>query len=830
MPSPPSDLPIESALPDLRRALADAGMAVLQAPPGAGKTTRVPLALLDEGWLGGRRIVMLEPRRLATRAAARRMAATLGEEVGATVGYRMRLDSRVGPATRIEVVTEGVLTRMLQDDPALEGVGLLAFDEFHERSLNADLGLALALECRRALRDDLRLLVMSATLDGGLVAALLGGAPVVASEGRAWPVSTRWLPRAANDRIEAAVAAAVRRALAEEDGDILAFLPGEAEIRRTAAALDGLPDTVILAPLYGNLPQAEQDQAIRPAPPGRRKVVLATSIAETSLTIEGVRVVVDGGLMRVPRFEPRSGMTRLVTVRVSKASAEQRQGRAGRLGPGVCYRLWAEAEHRALAAFNTPEIIEADLAPLALELAAWGSEPSALSWLDPPPQGAFAQARELLGSLGAIEGGGRLTAHGRAMAALGLHPRLAHMALEGRDMGLGRLACEIAALLEERDILRAGPGERDSDLRTRVEALRAPAGRRGADPGAVRRVLETARHWQRRLGIAAGADDNVEATGLLLAFAYPDRVAQRRPGGERQYRLSNGRGAFFAQPEALSASDWLAIAELDGDRREARIFLAAPLRQAEIEEHFADLIRTVESVGWSGRDEAVLARRQRCLGALVLADEPAAAAPEAVTAALMQGIREMGLAALPWTPDLLRFRDRVAFMRRLEGDEWPDLSDAALLAGLESWLAPYAAGMSRRAHLAKLDLAAALRAQLSWEQSRRLDTLAPTHVVVPSGSRLLIDYSGEEPVLAVRLQEMFGLAETPAIADGRVPLLLHLLSPAHRPMQVTRDLAGFWASGYKAVRSDLRGRYPKHHWPEDPLQAVPTSRAKPRAR
>ena len=826
---PPAALPIEPVLPALRRALAEAGGAVLQAPPGAGKTTRVPLALLGEAWLGRQRIVMLEPRRLATRAAARRMAETLGEAVGATIGYRMRMDSRVSRATRIEVVTEGILTRMMQDDPSLEGVGALIFDEFHERSLNADLGLALALECRRALRGDLRLLVMSATLDGGPVAALLGGAPIVTSEGRAYPVATSWLERPSG-RVDQAVAAAVRRALADEEGDILAFLPGEAEIRRAAAALDGLPDAVVVAPLYGNLPQAEQDRALRPAPAGRCKVVLATAIAETSLTIEGVRVVVDGGLMRVPRFEPRSGMTRLVTLPVSKASAEQRRGRAGRLGPGVCYRLWSEAEQRGLAPFTAPEIAEADLAPLALELAAWGcGEPGELAWLDPPPAATFAQARELLRELAAIDAGGRITPHGRAMAALGPHPRLAHMMLRGRALGLGGLACDIAALLEERDIVKVGPGSRDADLCLRLEVLRAGAGHAlGVDRGAAQRVAQAARYHRRRLGVGDGGGDDPGRAGLLLAFAYPDRIAQRRPGGERQYRLANGRGAFFAAPEPLAAADLLAVADLDGDRREARIFLAAPLAPADLEEHFADLIEATETVAWDGREQAVTARRQRRLGAVVLADEAAAPAPAAVTAALMRGVREMGLAALPWTAELENWRRRVAFLRRLEGEAWPDLSDTALLAGLEDWLAPFAAGMARRAHLARLDLGAALRAVLPRERRQRLDAQAPTHLAVPSGSRVAIDYAGDEPVLAVRLQEMFGLAETPAIAGGRVPLLLHLLSPAHRPVQVTRDLAGFWRVGYKDVRGDLRGRYPKHYWPDDPLRALPTARAKPR--
>ena len=834
------DLPVSGALPALADALAQRGAAVLEAHPGAGKTTLVPLALLDAPWLDRQRIIMLEPRRLAARASAERMAAMLGERVGATVGYRTRLDTRVGPATRIEVVTEGILPRLLQDDPALDGVGAVIFDEFHERHLEGDLALALTLEARRHLRPELRLLITSATLDGPRFAALIEDAAVIRSEARAYPVEVRYLERPAPDRLETAVAAAIRRALAQDDGSVLAFLPGGGEIRRVARLLEaaGLRPDVAIAPFYGDLPREAQDAAIRPPRGGTRKIVLATPIAETSLTIEGIAVVVDSGLARVPRFDPASGMTRLETRRISQASAEQRRGRAGRTGPGVCYRLWHESETMQLAPFNLPEIAEADLVPLALALARWGAaDPAALAWLDPPPNAAYAQAQALLAELGAIDAAGRITAHGREMAALPLHPRLAHMMLWARARGHGRLAALVAALLSERDIVNWAPGARDVDLRLRLDLLRErgeakhlPPGL-SLDRGAAERVRQAARQIERQLRLDAAEPIESRAAGRVLALAYPDRVAARRPGAIGQFRLANGKGAELPATDALAGADFLAVAALDGERRSARIFLAASLSRAEIEEDFAVAIETDASVRWESRSQAVEARRQRRLGALVLADEPLADPPrDAVAAALFAGIRELGIAASPWTSAAESLRHRLMFLRRLEGEyAWPDVSDAALLATLEDWLRPSVDGITRPAHLARLDLAGILAACLRGEQRRHLEELAPSHVTLASGMRVPIDYgSGDIPVLAVRLQELFGSSSTPAVARGRVPLLLHLLSPAGRPLQVTRDLGGFWCGSYPAVRRDMRGRYPKHSWPEDPLQAQPPVRGKGR--
>ncbi|MCA0300854.1 MAG: ATP-dependent helicase HrpB [Proteobacteria bacterium] len=816
-------LPVDEALPRLKQALDAHPAAVLVAPPGAGKTTRVPLALLDAPWLAGRKIVMQEPRRLAARAAARRMAASLGEAVGETVGYRVRLDTKVGPRTRIEVVTDGLFLRLLQDDPALDGVGCVIFDELHERGLETDLSFALVREAQAALREELRVVAMSATLDPGPVAERLGGAPVIQSAGRMFPVETRYLDREPSGRLEDTVTSAIRRALAEEAGSALVFLPGVGEIRRVAERLD-LGGGVDVAPLYGDLSPAEQDRAIAPSPAGRRKVVLATSIAETSLTIEGVRIVIDGGLMRVPRFSPRTGMTRLETVRVSQASADQRRGRAGRLEPGACYRLWTEEAQRGLLPFTPPEILDADLAPMALELALWGADAATLPWLTPPPAAALATARGLLADLGALDGAGAITAHGRAMARLGQHPRLAHLVIKGREMGQARLAALLAAILSERDFLRLPPGQRDVDLRHRVDI--ALGNRRD---GALRLIHEQARRLMPRG--AADERPDTSLTGTLVALAYPDRIGRRRPGTAGRYLLSGGRGAALPEGDPMGNEEFVVVADLDGSAQDARVFLAAPIALADIEETFANRIVDEQVVTWSEREGAVLARRRRRLGALLLEDKPLAApAPDAVAAAMIAGIRQMGLAALPWTDELQRWRERVAFLRTLD-DSWPDLSDAALLATLEDWLAPFLDGVSRRGHLARLDLAAALKALVPWDKQRELDRLAPSHVEVPSGSRVPIDYGNPaEPTLSVRLQEMFGLTDTPRVGGDRVPLTIHLLSPARRPVQVTRDLASFWANGYRAVKSELKGRYPRHYWPDDPLVAEPTARVKPRPR
>ncbi len=838
-------LPITAALPELATALANGRRALLQAPPGAGKSTGVPLALVDAHWLKGRRILLLEPRRLAARAVAARMASTLGELPGATVGYRMRFDTRVGTQTRIEVVTEGILTRQLQRDPALEGVGLVIFDEFHERSLQADTGLAFVLDAQRHLAPELRILVMSATLDGAPLARLLEDAPVITAQGLSFPVETRYAERATTDFVDRQATAAIRRALREDEGDILVFLPGAGEIRRVERALaQSQPgDRVQVRPLYGDLGREAQDLAIRPAPAGHRKVVLATNIAETSLTIEGVRVVIDGGLERRARFDPRSGMSRLTTVRISQASAEQRRGRAGRLAPGICYRLWTQAEHRALMPHTPPEIVNADLAPLALELAGWGTrDANALTWLTEPPPGALAQARELLQSLGALDKDAKATPHGRQMLGIAAHPRLAHLLLGANHAGIGSTGCALAAVLGERDLLRGRPGERDADLRTRLEVLaRDPdaAARDDVDRTTVHQIRRSAEAYGRQLGSAGPAQAIApENIGWLLALAYPDRIARARSPGSGRYLLSNGRGAYFAEPQALAKSEYLVIPELEGSEKEARIFLAAPVTAAELEEHFADDIVCSSRVQWDNRERIVIARRQHRLGALVLSDEALRNPdPADITSAVLAGIRELGLPALPWTPELRQWQARVLLCLHAAPDDrepqnresWPDVSDGALLDTLEIWLSPWLEGVSRASHLARVDLAGALHSQLPWDRQQRLDELAPTHLAVPSGSRVAIDYlDGPVPSLSVRLQEVFGLTATPCVGGGRVPVLLKLLSPARRPVQVTQDLASFWNFAYHDVRKELKGRYPKHYWPENPHEAEPTRKARPR--
>ena len=828
-----ASLPVDDALPTLRAALAAGSVAVLQAPPGAGKTTHVPLALLQEPWLAAQRVVVLEPRRLAARAAARRMASLLGEEVGATVGFRVRGETRVGRTTRIEVVTEGVLTRMLLADPALDGVGCVIFDEFHERSVHADFGLALALQAQELVRPELRLLVMSATLDGAAVSVLLGNAPVITSEGRSYPVHLRHVAPRAELPVDAAVAGVVRRALEADEGSVLAFLPGAGEIARVAERLapGSLPASVVVHPLYGDLSSRDQDAAVMPARAGTRKIVLATSIAETSLTIEGVSVVVDCGLARVSRFSPRSGMARLETVRVSRASADQRCGRAGRTAPGVCYRLWSGQEDASLLERSTPEILMADLAPLALDLAAAGIvDPAELRWLDPPPAASLAQARELLVELEALDSAGRITPHGRRMAAVGTHPRLANLLIGGMARGSGATACVLAALLEERDLFRRDSGVRDVDLRARLHAMSGSAPDRDprVDRDRLRRLRDRSAAWRSALGIADTTVDE-EAAGSLLCLAYPDRVAMRRDSVAHRYLLRSGVGARLDDVGSLADASFLVVAETDGRRPEARIFLAAPLTLDDLERTFASQVVREDVVEWQAGAGVVAARRRERLGALVLRDAPARDVDEeSIARELLAAIQREDGVRLVWSAAALRLRERVMFLRSLD-TSWPDWSEAGLRGSMETWLLPHLVGCRRRADVDQLDLSSVLHSRLSFEQRRTLDRLAPTHIVVPSGSSVAVDYSDPAaPVLAVRLQELFGQTETPRVAAGRVPLTLHLLSPAGRPVQVTRDLAGFWRSSYFEVRKELRGRYPKHEWPEDPVAAAPTRRAKRR--
>jgi len=857
-------LPIDIALPELTATLRQGNAAVLVAPPGAGKTTRVPLVLLDEPWARGK-ILLLEPRRLAARAAAARMAATLGEAVGETVGLRVRFGSKVSRRTRIEVVTEGVFTRLILDDPSLENVSAVLFDEFHERSLDADLGLALARDAQQGLRENLKILVMSATIDGARVAKLLGDAPVIESAGRAFPVETRHLPRDAREPIEKPVAAAVTRALAADKGSLLVFLPGAAEIRRTATLLqERISDPAVeVHTLHGALDFAEQDRAIAPAPPGKRKVVLATSIAETSLTIEGVSTVIDSGLARVPRYEPNVGLTRLETVRVSRAAADQRRGRAGRTEPGICYRLWDEPQTAALEPYAQPEILAADLSGFVLDLAHWGvTDPGKLAFLDAPPQPAINEARTLLTELGAIDGEGRITEEGKLLRGLPLPPRLARMIVDAAREGAAGLTAEIAVILTERSL-----GGNDIDLRHRIDSLRRDRSQRAQE---ARRMTE---RWVSSVipGRAEGANpesrdtteasgfrvrsfgpsrnDEEQSAGALLALAYPDRIAKNRGGGTNSFLLANGRGASIDPASPLAREPFLAVAELAGKAGQSRILLAAPISLAEIEARFADRIASREEVAFDKASASLRSRRSRRLGAIVLNEQAVpAGAGEDTAAILTEGIRQLGLDRLPWTKPLQQWRDRVMFLRRttdlgftrdrqtiepksaiadLGGDEWPDLSDAALAKDFE-WLTPFLLGKTSLADISAAELAVALEAMLPPALRRRLEREAPTHFTAPTGSRIPIEYTEEGPKLSIRVQELFGLNTHPAIANGKTPLIIELLSPGQRPVQVTRDLPAFWRGSYAAVKSEMRGRYPRHPWPDDPAAAAPTRRAKPR--
>ena len=832
-------LPIDAVLDELAGTLARSNAAVLVAPPGAGKTTRVPLALLDAPWLGGRKIIVLEPRRIAARASAEHMARSLGERAGETVGYRVRFGSKVSRATRIEVVTEGIFSRQILDDPELTGVAAVLFDEFHERSLDADLGLALARDAQTGLREDLRILVMSATLDGARIATMLGDAPVVASEGRAFAVETRYLGRKADVPLERQMADAVAMALRADPGSVLAFLPGAAEIRRTQTLLsERIHDaTIEIVPLFGALDAAVQDRAIAPAPQGHRKAVLATSIAETSLTIEGVRIVVDSGVARVPRYEPDIGLTRLETVRASRAAVDQRRGRAGRTEPGVCYRLWDEPQTASLAPYTQPEILSADLSSLVLDLAQWGvGDPATLAFLDPPPAPALKEARSLLRELGALDGDGRITAEGNSLRALALPPRLARMIVDSHRLGGGEAAADIAAVLTER-----GLGGDSVDLDVRLDQFRRDRSQRaGSARSLARRWAAQVAHSPTRSPQGGGErrepsrnkrDDTGAAeltTGVMLALAFPDRVARNR--GQGSFVLANGRGAMVDPASALARAPYIAVAELAGTAAQGRILLAAPIALADIEVHFADRIETADEVSFDRGAMALRARRRRTLQAMTLSEAPLALTPSAETArVLAEGLIAAGIEQLPWSKSVKQWRDRVMFLRKAEGDAWPDLSDRALAARREDWLVPILHDKTSVKDLSAGDLSEALTTLLPWELRARLEREAPTHFEAPTGTMLAIDYeAGQGPTIAVRLQELFGLTTHPSIAKGAVPLVLELLSPAHRPVQVTRDLPGFWRGSYAAVRSDLRGRYPRHPWPEDPANAMPTRRVKPR--
>ena len=839
------DLPVEPAVPAVRAALADRGVAVLQAEPGAGKTTSVPLRLADEPWVGDGRIVVLEPRRLAARAAARRMADLLGEDVGGTVGFRTRDERRVSGRTRIEVVTEGILTRRLQRDPALEGTALVVFDEFHERSLQADLGLALAVEVRRGLRPDLRLLVASATLDVDRVADLLGDggdpAPVVASEGRTHPVEVVWRPRQQRQHLEPAVADAVKAALRDHHGDVLVFLPGAAAIRRTQGLLgDAQPlpggQPVDVHPLFGALSAAEQDAALRPAPAGRRKVVLATDIAETSLTVEGVTVVVDGGEARSPRVDPRTGMTRLVTGPIAKSSADQRAGRAGRLEPGSAIRLWSKMEHAARPRHTPAEITQVDVADLVLESALWGAGSVAeLALLDHPPEAAVAAATRLLTELGALDEDGRPTFEGRDLSDLPLHPRLGAVVLAGRTRGPDALATAVAlaALLEDRDVLRGRPAERPADVALRLELLADPGRRHPlADGGALQRARRRADDLLRRLGEprSVGTIDP-DLAGALLVAGFPDRLAQARgrssggpagAGRRGRFRLVGGSGCYVDGTDVLAAEDLLVVAETDGDRRDARILVAAPVTADEVVAVAGDRLEERTSLRWDDERDDLVVRTERRFGGVVLGSVTRRPDPGPdVVAALVAHVDAAGLASLPWTDRARRLQQRVAFLRRHQGEAWPDLGDDALAGSLDDWLAPMLPSATGRADLDVLDVTGVLLARLDHEQRRALDRLAPDAVEVPTGRSVALDWSGDEPALAVPVQELYGSTDTPTVLDGAVPVVVHLLSPAGRPVQVTSDLAGFWAGSWAEVRKDLAGRYPKHDWPEDPSTATP---------
>lgn len=825
-------LPIDSVIPEIISSLYVSNRLVLQAPPGAGKTTVVPLKLLSEDWLAGGKIILLEPRRLAAISSARRMAELLGESVGQRVGYRVRLESKVSDGTIIEVVTEGIFTRMIQDDPELSGVGAVIFDEFHERSIQADLSLAVTLDCQEGLREDLRIILMSATLDGDRLGELLN-APVVISEGRTFPVDISWNPpRDSEYPVEHAIRI-VKQAVHKDSGSILLFLPGVGEIRRVEEGLreSSLPSNIMISPLYGTLSRKEQDRAILPAAEGMRKIVLATNIAETSLTIEGITVVVDSGLCREPHYDPGSGMTRLRTGAVSKASSVQRAGRAGRTAPGKCYRLWSEQQQSGRIDFHRPEILSAELSPLLLELSLWGvSDPTELFWIDEPPAPALNEAKELLMLLGAIDSVGRITSLGSGMAVLGVHPRLARMILAGRESGSLKKATVLAALLSERDILRPRDRFEQADISLRMDTVERFHRKENinlsgfyVDRGAVKRVCELADSWKNRVGRERGKKGI--STGILLATAFPDRVALRRKEQSERYLLVNGGGVHLNEGDPLNKSELIVVASCMAREKDAKIFLAGEISRDDVEELFADQLTPQSELFWNSQEKRVVAREVVRLGAILFSEQKSQSKdPEKMSLALIEGIREMGLRSLPWSDAVKTLLNRLRFLHTHFPEVWPDMSDKKLLDDLELWLKPFLTGITGENSFSRIDLLSALKAELTWEQLTELDRLAPERIKVPEGSRMKIDYSEEPPVLAVKLQMMFGATETPAVADGKVPLLIHLLSPAGRPIQITQDLVGFWDGSYNEVKKDMKGRYPRHPWPDNPRDFKATAK------
>jgi ATP-dependent helicase HrpB len=817
--------PIENILPRLLEEFQHSNNIVLSAPPGAGKTTQVPIALLATEWMAQKKLIMLEPRRLAARRAAEYMAAHLGEKVGQTVGYRIRGEAVISKHTRVEVVTEGILTRLLQHEPELPNVAVVIFDEFHERSIHADLGLAMTLDVQEHLRPDIRILVMSATLDGLAIAKLLGDAPMIEGKGQSFPVATHYARFTSEKSVEARIVDTIVRALDEQEGDLLVFLPGRREMRRVENLLweKHISEDVLVHSLYGNAPYQHQSAALSPAPPGKRKVILSTSVAETSLTIDGVCVVIDSGLARISQFDVRRGMSGLLTVPVSKAVADQRRGRAGRQQPGVCYRLWMETEHEMLSMYPQPEIKTADLAPLTLDLAQWGTPDGAnLRFLDPPPAAHLAQAHALLRSLGAADQTGKLTSHGKAMSELPIHPRLAHMILHGKELGFGSLACDIAALLEERDIL-AGKKDTDIDLASRLHIVNQ---QHAGDEGVHERILSQSRRLKQLTGIRNESKEKEEsAPGILLALAYPERVARRRDTKSNRYQMASGTTAVLPSGSLLAREEFLAIGEADGIGAEVRAYLAAPLTKEEIEQIFIDSIIEEEEIRWNTINETVIARRISRLGAVVLSEQHIKPHGEKVISALIDGVKQLGIHCLPWDKDTRSLQQRNEWLRKfLSPAQWPDLSDSNLINTVDEWLAPFLDGMWKKEQLSTLPLLTILQSKISQSLVRQINFLAPSHLKLPSGSIAALDYSGDQPVLAVRLQELFGQVDTPKIFNGKVSVLIHLLSPARRPLAVTQDLHSFWTNVYPEIRTQMRARYPKHVWPEDPLLAKPTNK------